>query len=97
MLPNNIDVSFHTHVGKVRANNEDSVYIDKESKILMIADGMGGHNGGEIASKLAVDIVSHYLTSQIENNILKKIWFLKILTFISNNFSFDKIFFNVNL
>ena len=73
MLPNNIDVSFHTHVGKVRANNEDSVYIDKESKILMIADGMGGHNGGEIASKLAVDIVSHYLTSQIENNILKKI------------------------
>lgn len=73
MLPNNIDVSFHTHVGKVRANNEDSVYINKESKILMIADGMGGHNGGEIASKLAVDIVSHYLTSQIENNILKKI------------------------
>jgi len=73
VLPNNIDVSFHTHVGKVRANNEDSVYINKESKILMIADGMGGHNGGEIASKLAVDIVSHYLTSQIENNIFKKI------------------------
>ena len=73
MLPNNIDVSFHTHVGKVRANNEDSVYINRESKILMIADGMGGHNGGEIASKLAVEIVSKYLTSLIENNILKKI------------------------
>lgn len=73
MLPNNIDVSFHTHVGKVRANNEDSVYINKESKILMIADGMGGHNGGEIASKLAVEVISKYLTNQIENNIKKEI------------------------
>ena len=72
MLPNNIDVSFNTHVGNVRANNEDSVYISRESKILMIADGMGGHNGGEIASKLAVEIVSKYLINQIENNILKK-------------------------
>ena len=73
MLSNNIEVSVHTDIGKVRANNEDSTYINKESKILMIADGMGGHNGGEIASKLAVEIVSKYLTSQIENNILKKI------------------------
>ena len=72
MLLNNIDVSFHTHVGKVRENNEDSVYINRESKILMIADGIGGHNGGEIASKLAVEIVSRYLINQIENNIIKK-------------------------
>ena len=72
MLPNNIDISFHTHVGIVRANNEDSVYINKESKILMIADGIGGHNGGEIASKLAVEIISVYLKKQIQNNILKK-------------------------
>jgi PPM family protein phosphatase len=72
MLYNNIDVSFHTHVGNVRENNEDSVYISRESKILMIADGMGGHNGGEIASKLAVEIVSKYLNNQIKNNILKK-------------------------
>ena len=72
MLPNNIDVSFHTHVGKVRENNEDSVYINRESKILMIADGIGGHNGGEIASKLAVEVVSRYLINQIENNIIKK-------------------------
>ena len=73
MLPNNIEVSVHTDVGKVRTNNEDSVYINIESKILMIADGMGGHNGGEIASKLAVEIVSKYLTDRIENNILNEI------------------------
>ena len=73
MLSNNIEVSVHSDVGKVRANNEDSVYINKESKILMIADGMGGHNGGEIASKLAVETISKYLTNQIENNIKKEI------------------------
>ncbi|MGZ8887258.1 MAG: Stp1/IreP family PP2C-type Ser/Thr phosphatase [Nitrososphaeraceae archaeon] len=73
MLPNNIEVSVHTDVGKVRANNEDSVYINIKSKILIIADGMGGHNGGEIASKLAVEIVSKYLTDRIEYNILKEI------------------------
>src|SRR5215207_9456005 len=39
----------------------------------MIADGMGGHNGGEIASKLAVETISKYLTNKIENNIIKEI------------------------
>ena len=73
MLSNNIEVSVHSDVGKVRANNEDSTYINRESKILMIADGMGGHNGGEIASKLAVETISKYLTNRIENNIIKEI------------------------
>lgn len=73
MLSNKIEVSVQSDVGKVRANNEDSTYINKESKILMIADGMGGHNGGEIASKLAVETISKYLTNRIENNIIKEI------------------------
>jgi serine/threonine protein phosphatase PrpC len=73
VLSNNIEVSVHSDVGKVRANNEDSTYINRESKILMIADGMGGHNGGEIASKLAVETISKYLTNRIENNIIKEI------------------------
>jgi serine/threonine protein phosphatase PrpC len=73
VLSNNIEVSVHSDVGKVRANNEDSTYINRESKILMIADGMGGHNGGEIASKLAVETISKYLTNRIVNNIIKEI------------------------
>lgn len=73
MLSNNIEVSVHSDVGKVRANNEDSTYINRESKILMIADGMGGHNGGEIASKLAVETISKYLTNLIENNTIEEI------------------------
>ena len=73
MLSNNIEISVYSDIGKVRANNEDSTYINRKSKILMIADGMGGHNGGEIASKLAVETISKYLTNKIENNIIKEI------------------------
>ncbi len=73
MPSNNIEIAVHSDIGKVRANNEDSTYINRKSKILMIADGMGGHNGGEIASKLAVEVISKYLTNQIENNIKKEI------------------------
>lgn len=49
-----------THTGRVRSNNQDSVHPETsgsaESKtLLMVADGMGGHVAGEIASKIAVD------------------------------------------
>ncbi len=46
-----------TDVGKVRSHNEDSVTIIKNSNeeyLLMVADGMGGHRAGEVASSLAV-------------------------------------------
>lgn len=46
-----------TDVGKVRSHNEDSVTIVKngsEEYLLMVADGMGGHRAGEVASSLAI-------------------------------------------
>ena len=47
-----------TDAGKVRSHNEDSVIIlnnNNEEFILAVADGMGGHKAGEIASKIAID------------------------------------------
>ena len=54
-------------IGKVREINEDSFYISNsldEVQLYMLADGMGGYNGGEIASKLAIQSAKNY----IENN-----------------------------
>lgn len=54
-------------VGKVREQNQDSYYISEpldEVQLFIIADGMGGYNGGEIASSLAVQSAKNY----IENN-----------------------------
>jgi len=50
-----------TDKGKVRETNQDNFYIDENAKWCIIADGMGGHNGGEIASKTTVDIIKENL------------------------------------
>lgn len=44
----------NSNVGKVRAANEDSFLIDEDQKLFIVADGMGGHQGGGYASQNAV-------------------------------------------
>lgn len=44
-----------TDIGLVRETNQDNFYIDTEGKWAVVADGMGGHNGGETASAMAVE------------------------------------------
>ena len=54
-------------VGKLREMNQDYYYISNsldEIQLYMLADGMGGYNGGEIASRLAIQSAKSY----IENN-----------------------------
>ena len=49
---------YQTDPGKVRSHNEDSVTIVKngnEEYLLVVADGMGGHKAGEVASSLVVN------------------------------------------
>ncbi len=60
-----------TDIGKAREMNQDYYYVSEpESNIQLyiLADGMGGYNGGEVASKLAVESVKSY----IENNLNQK-------------------------
>lgn len=58
-------------VGKAREINEDYFYIsypDDEIQLFILADGMGGYNGGEVASKLAVTSAKNYILSNFEKN-----------------------------
>lgn len=57
--------SYMTDRGKKREKNEDSVYAD--GTLFIIADGMGGHNAGEVASRMATDIISERLKGIKEN------------------------------
>ncbi len=50
-----------TDVGRRREKNEDSFIIDEAMGLAMVADGMGGHSGGEIASQIAVDTVGQVI------------------------------------
>ena len=43
--------------GHLRQNNEDAMAIDAALGLIVLADGMGGHNAGEVASNLAVSAV----------------------------------------
>ncbi len=50
-----------THPGRVRPNNEDALLWDATGGLFVVADGMGGHQAGEVASRMAVETVQSFL------------------------------------
>jgi len=59
------DFAGKTDRGRVRANNEDSFLIEEGLGLLIVADGMGGHNSGEVASSLAVSTIRDLLAQRL--------------------------------
>lgn len=56
-----MEIGFKTDKGLRRSNNEDACYVLKKAKVFIAADGVGGNNSGEIASRTCVDEIANYV------------------------------------
>jgi protein phosphatase len=61
--PLKVEVAGETNVGMKRTHNEDNFSILEDSGLYIVADGMGGHASGEVASKMAVDAMKEFFAA----------------------------------
>src|ERR1700721_2612164 len=60
-----------TDTGKVREHNEDTIAVDADIGLLVLADGMGGYNAGEVASGIAVKTIFGLVKDAVEREDLR--------------------------
>jgi PPM family protein phosphatase len=56
-----------THPGRVRRQNEDGMLVDAQLGAFAVADGMGGHNAGEVAAELALESLRSFLARSLQD------------------------------
>ncbi len=64
-----MQIGFNTDRGRRREKNEDAVFLIPEQGLFIVADGVGGHNSGEVASRTAVDSIAEF----VKNNPLEEL------------------------
>jgi protein phosphatase len=62
-----LEIVSQTHPGMVRSHNEDSVADEPVCGLVVLADGMGGYNAGEVASGIAVSVVATEVCQRLQN------------------------------
>lgn len=61
-------ISVHSDIGMVRSSNQDFYYVNPDCRYCILADGMGGPGGGEVASHTAVEMIKLCLDSSVPRN-----------------------------
>ena len=64
----NVNAHGLTHVGRQRQHNEDAFLVENDAHLFLVADGMGGHAAGEIASRIAVDSITEFILHTKEDD-----------------------------
>jgi len=64
-----LEIVSATHPGMVRSHNEDSVGYEASCGLVVLADGMGGYNAGEVASGITVSVVSSEIKNALQNSV----------------------------
>ena len=64
-LQDKLQIAGLTDTGRVRRRNEDSIGYDSILGLLVLADGMGGHLGGEVASNMTVDTIIEQVQTRL--------------------------------
>jgi len=72
-LMDSLEIAKATHTGMVRSHNEDSIATDTEICLVVLADGMGGYNAGEVASGIATALISSEIREAMLNEAPAKI------------------------
>jgi PPM family protein phosphatase len=84
-LPGMIKAHVESNAGPVRTINEDSWLLDPDLGLFAVADGMGGHNAGEVASRLALEALSGFIRrSETDSDLSWPYGVDPELTFLAN-------------